>query len=214
MAEANEDVLIPSGTTDAFRIAWLLSWPLRATAGYMLIYIVFLLFAEIIPWDEAYALVMALEERGSEQVFNIVAYVNLALMMLWSAFANRALNPFVRPKLQRGPVMAALWYIIPFASLFMPWLVVRELYRASRERTNWQNGEARLVGIWWLAAVFSSLGGIVRLYTDKAGGDLAYYAAVSVHAVAVAELTLQIYLFTRMTRWQRHPVETSQVDVF
>lgn len=81
----------------------------------------------------------------------------VSLRWLYVASANaRAMGA---TDLMGGPAMAVIWYFVPFLNLGMPYLVMRDLWRASANPRDWQGQPTPpLVILWWAAWLVFYLG--------------------------------------------------------
>lgn len=194
------------------RMPRMISWAVRVTAGLMLVYMLVVVTAEAGIWSNMFALPDADLMKWAGFIFVTLALMNLLIWPLWCGFANRALQSRVDPDLKSSPLMAALWFIFPGAFLFMPWPVVREIYLASEDPTDWVDRKAAIVGWWWLARLVLYFG-VWPLSTplDPQGGR--FTLALGCQVVIIAELILEIFLMTQMTRWQKR-MSIKVVEVF
>lgn len=61
--------------------------------------------------------------------------------------------------LMGGPVMAIVWYFIPVANLGMPYVVMRDLWRASAKPRDWQGQPTpSILILWWTCWLLFYLG--------------------------------------------------------
>ena len=185
----------------AARLPRMISWAVRITAGLMLVHMLVVVGTGIGIWLNLFTLPDAYQMRWGADIFVTLALVNWLLWPLWCGLANRALQSRVHPDLKSGPLMAAIWFLVPGAFLFMPWPVVREIYLASEDPAEWVDRKAPIVGWWWWARLVLYIGALpLSLPLDPQGDRFAL--ALAFQFVIIAELILEIVLMTQMTRWQ------------
>ncbi len=193
------------------RLPRMISWAVRVTAGLMLVYMLVVVTAETGIWLSAFPLSDAYQTRWGWGIFVTLALINLLIWPLWCGLANRALQSRVHPDLKSRPLMATLWFFIPGAFLFMPWPVVREIYLASEDPTEWEDHKAPIVGWWWWARLILYFGvWPLSIPLDPQGER--FSLGLGLQVVIMAELILEIFLMTQMTRWQtRMSVKVAEV---
>lgn len=118
--------------------------------------------------------------------------------------------------LETTPGWAVGWYFIPFANLWKPYGVMREIYKASRNPLSWrQSGQASIVGLWWAINLFGNFVGLwVNILTKSEGADvrvpgLLLYLAIVIHQ------SLLLLIVRRVGAWQARARKSHGVeDVF
>jgi hypothetical protein len=77
----------------------------------------------------------------------------------WLYIANGNARAMGATDLMGGPVMAIVWYFIPIANLGMPYVVMRDLWRASAKPRDWQGQSTPpLLILWWTCWLIFYLG--------------------------------------------------------
>ncbi len=185
----------------AARLSRMMSWAVRITAGLMLVYMLVVVGTGIAIWLNMFPLPDAQQMSWGTYIFVTLALINWLMWPLWCGLANRALRSRAHPNLKSGPLMAALWFFVPGAFLFMPWPVVREIYLASEDPTEWLDRKAPIVGWWWWARLVLYVG-VWPLSTPLDPQGQRFALALACQFVIIAELILEILLMTQMTRWQ------------
>lgn len=146
-------------------------------------------------------------------LFKIAMYLHFGFLILWTGLANKAVRETVTEDLQSGPWMAAFWYLIPIASLFKPYGVVKEIYQASRNPTDWKDsGQVKIILIWWFLQIAILLIGLVIRLLSAGNGLVSLNALLQLTLVVWCVLT--IIIVTRVTRWLANPVKATAADVF
>lgn len=61
-----------------------------------------------------------------------------------------------------SPVMAIVWYFIPLGNLFMPYLTMRDTWKASTNPRDWEAADGSpAIGLWWFFWLAGNIAGIV-----------------------------------------------------
>lgn len=83
---------------------------------------------------------------------------SLALFLTWFYRANANVRAMGADGLMGSPGLSVAWFFIPIMFLFMPFLVVRDTWKASESPRDWQ-GQATnpLLGFWWAAFLLTNL---------------------------------------------------------
>jgi len=114
------------------------------------------------------------EASDARQLVTTLGYTGVIVVtgvvwMFWQHRAQSNLRDVGTDDLRFTPGWAVGWWFVPLASLWMPYLAVRELLRASEPSvTDWRRVRtASLPGLWWAAWIAASiLTGIARAYPD------------------------------------------------
>lgn len=112
------------------------------------------------------------------RIIVFLATVVVTLIWLYRATANA--KAMGATDLMVSPVMAVIWWFVPLLNLFMPYLAVRDLWRASERPGDWQgvSAPATLV-IWWVLWLCGNVAGWVGFQMGRdpyAPVDLLLYA--------------------------------------
>jgi hypothetical protein len=96
------------------------------------------------------------------RLFSIVQLLtwlaSLSLFLLWFYRANANARAMGADDLMGSPGLSVGWFFIPLAWFFMPYVVVRDTWKASEAPRDWQGRSASpLVGFWWAAMVVANL---------------------------------------------------------
>lgn len=82
-----------------------------------------------------------------------------------------------------SPVWAILWYVIPFANLVIPFVTMRELWRASSKPRDWQAAPVpAFLILWWVCWLASNIAGTIAFRLEWEGD------AMMTGAVGTAQL--------------------------
>jgi hypothetical protein len=177
----------------------------------LLAYMLVLTIAELGPWLEVRLLFDPDRPEWVTPVFFIVALSNLLIWPLWCNLANLTLQSAAHPPLKNRPIMAAAWFVIPGAFLLMPWLVIREIYLASEHPSDWEDRKAPIVGWWWCLRLVSYFGLWPSLLLDPRE---ATRGQLILQLIIIAEMGVQIFLSSRMSRWLARPLNVTAAEVF
>ena len=94
---------------------------------------------------------------------------SLGLFLIWFYRANANARAMGAEDLMGSPGLAVGWFFIPIAWFFMPYIVVRDTWKASEAPRDWQGrSAASLIGFWWAAMLVANLAGTIafRLALD------------------------------------------------
>jgi len=108
------------------------------------------------------------------QWFSILQLVtwlaSLSLFLIWFYRANANARAMGADDLMGSPGLSVAWFFIPIAFLFMPYVVVRDTWKASEAPRDWQGRSASpLVGFWWAAMLLANLTATISIRIALAG---------------------------------------------
>lgn len=97
--------------------------------------------------------------------------VSLSLFLIWFYRANANARAMGAEDLMGSPGLSVGWFFIPIAFLFMPYVVVRDTWKASEAPRDWQGRSGRpLVGFWWGAFLTANLAATISFRIGLEGG--------------------------------------------
>ncbi len=148
------------------------------------------------PWHTAYLTVVK-----STIYFPSAAIVCL---VVWVFRANKNATALSSQPLDHSPGWAVGWFFVPFASLWKPYEVMREIYKASRTPHDWRKAQgAAIIGWWWADYVFGNLSGLLlkgmsalHETVPLRGFSIFLYANVILHQL------LLLLIVGRIVKWQ------------
>jgi len=104
---------------------------------------------------------------------SVLAIVNFILLMTWLFKATRFIGGKTNPALTISPGWAIGWWFIPIANFIAPFMVMTELYNASRTPENWNKRGLPILAILWWGATWLSIA--VALRPAAPGPDVRQY---------------------------------------
>jgi hypothetical protein len=141
--------------------------------------------------------------------------VSLILFLTWFYRANANARAMGADDLMGSPGLSVAWFFIPIAFLFMPFVVVRDTWKASESPRDWQGQPtAPLIGFWWAAFLAAQLAATLS-WRFAADGDPDMFGAIGVldliaNAGAVAAGLLGALVVARIQARQLSPAHLSE----
>jgi hypothetical protein len=155
----------------------------------------------------------------------LVVLIVLVAGIIWLVWQHRAhsnLRALGAAQLKYTPGWAVAWWLIPIANIVMPYLIVRELYKASNPdagSVDWAaRGGAGIVGLWWAGRlVAQALFNVGNAFSDQTGysamrteawffvfGNLAFVGLGLLAIMVVRAIdSRQTQKHERMSAWSR-----------
>jgi hypothetical protein len=97
---------------------------------------------------------------------------SLSLFLIWFYRANANARAMGAEDLMGSPGLSVAWFFVPVAFLFMPYVVVRDTWKASEAPRDWQGRSAPpLVGFWWAAMLLANLTASISFRIALEGGS-------------------------------------------
>jgi hypothetical protein len=113
----------------------------------------------------------------------VVALAQLAVFLAtavavlrWLYLANANARALGADDLMGSPAMAVGWFFVPLLNLAMPYMTVRDTWKASANPKDWQIQPApAMIGLWWACWLLSGISGILAFrigleFSKEAGG--------------------------------------------
>ena len=89
---------------------------------------------------------------------------SLILFLVWFYRANANVRAMGADGLMGSPGLSVAWFFIPIAFLFMPFVVMRDTWKASGSPRDWQGQPTDpLLGFWWAAMLVTHLAASISL---------------------------------------------------
>jgi hypothetical protein len=83
---------------------------------------------------------------------------SLVLFLVWFHRANANVRAMGADGLMGSPGLSVAWFFIPIAFLFMPFVVMRDTWKATESPRDWQGQPTNpLLGFWWAAMLVTHL---------------------------------------------------------
>lgn len=197
------------GYRDAGSLAQIARWGLFADAAVSGVAIAFTLSVgveESLYGDFARML-------GIAQLVTVLG--SLILFLVWFYRANANVRAMGADGLMGSPGLSVAWFFIPIAFLFMPFVVVRDTWKASAAPRDWQ-GQATepLIGFWWAAFLASHIAGTISFRLAMEGdydmlGAIGTFDLIS-NLAAIPAALLGAALVTRIQKLQVSPAHLSE----
>jgi Domain of unknown function (DUF4328) len=141
-------------------------------------------------------------------IAQLSVYIVAALVSLrWLYLANANARALGATDLMGSPGLAIAWFFIPIANLFMPYLTLRDTWRASAEPGDWQAARAPLaILLWWICWLVAGITGLIGLrllleFPYEAGEAAELFFLVS-NAVAIPAALLWAWMIGRIQAMQ------------
>ena len=152
---------------------------------------------------------------GFGLVQTATALGSLILFLVWFYRANANVRAMGADGLMGSPGLSVAWFFIPIAFLFMPFVVVRDTWKASASPRDWQGRPTDpLLGFWWAAMLVTHLAASFsfRLWLS---GDYEMLEAVGVldlisNGAAIAANLLGIAVMQRIQTLQVSPAHLGE----
>ncbi|MFM9062726.1 MAG: DUF4328 domain-containing protein, partial [Pirellula sp.] len=120
----------------------------------------------LLPSDIAVAIV------GLVQL--VIAIVTAVTFLRWIYRSNKNLRLLSGQEMQFTPGWSVGWYFIPFANLFKPYQVMKEIWNVSHLT---QSGSYAIVGWWWALWIISIVLGRITLKAVMRADSATSYAS-------------------------------------
>lgn len=122
----------------------------------------------IIVLEMAFAASQLAEARegSARELFQVILVIGLlvvyiatiAMFCVWTYRMNANIHALGAANLRFTPGWAVGWYFVPIANLWKPYQVMKEIWRASRNPSRWQDERCNsIVGWWWFWWITSNV---------------------------------------------------------
>ncbi len=148
------------------------------------------------PWHTIY--------QSAARSLAYLPTISIICLMFWIYRASknaRALSP--RP-LANSPGWAVGWFLVPFASLWKPYEVMREIYKASRTPHDWLSVKnTDIVGWWWGTYILGiAISVALRLFSSLQDVVFLRVMAITLYIAIVIHQALLLVVTGRIVKWQ------------
>jgi len=97
-------------------------------------------------------------------------WVSAVLFCIFSYRSVKNIEIYKPNWFDTGPVMSFVWYIVPIASLFKPYTVMKDIWRATFTPHDFVGDTPRLISLWWAAWICSFIVGSFSDFMTEASG--------------------------------------------
>jgi hypothetical protein len=153
-------------------------------------------------------------------IHGIESLATMVIFVMWIYRANKNARRLGAVGMKFGPGWAAGWYFIPIANLFVPYLAMREIWKASANPWNWTAQRSGwILPCWWLLFVVSTLANTFsnmvwqNVHTVELLKGAAGLSFMSGMLAAIA-IPFAIMLVSRICRMQMASRERALQNVF
>lgn len=163
---------------------------------------------------------------GDSPVYSMLALLQLLVFVIggivffvWLHRAVANVHALGARGFSSGPAMAIAWYFVPVANLGMPYVTMRDTWKASTDPRDWEAAASSpAIGWWWFFWLVGNIAGIVvlRLVT---GGEFDEVEAVGAPLSTVSDVctaaasVLLASIIDRITRMQAGAAPIPQADL-
>lgn len=145
----------------------------------------------------------------------LTALGSLILFLVWFHRANANVRAMGADGLMGSPGLSVAWFFIPIAFLFMPFVVMRDTWKASESPRDWQGQPTNpLLGFWWAAMLATHLAAAIsfRLWLEGGYDMLDAMGAVDTisSAAGIAANLLCVAVMGRIQAMQVSPAHLSE----
>lgn len=112
---------------------------------------------------------------GWVAVFQLIRFLVIlataSAFLIWLYRANANVRALGADDMMGSPGLGIAWFFIPLANLFMPYMTVRDVWRASARPRDWQGESAPATIIaWWILWLAGGVIGVVVFQMELANG--------------------------------------------
>lgn len=109
-------------------------------------------------------------------------------VLTWIYRAGKRAHASGARHLTASPAMGVVWYFVPIANLFMPYMALRDIWKASIDPTDWEAvATPALVKLWWATWIS---GNIIGLSVLRIGQEVGATPALATWSAAADGLTM------------------------
>jgi len=154
--------------------------------------------------------VLSNAELVVEILQNLLYFACGVTVLRWLYLANANARSLGAHDMMVTPVMAVIWPFVPLANLFMPYLTVRELWKASARPRDFQAVTApAILPLWWAVWIASAVSGVIAATSgfgvDKELLDAAATTRLVHDAFVIAGTLLFARILGRIQEMQTSP---------
>jgi hypothetical protein len=142
--------------------------------------------------------------QGIVKAMSYLPAAAILSLMFWIFRANKNARALSPEALENSPGWAAGWFLVPIASLWKPYEVMREIYKASRTPHDWRKAKGTaIVGWWWGTYLLANFVAVAMLIAHSMNDaiSLRRLALVLYSGMIVHQLMLLV-ITGRIVKWQ------------
>ncbi|HTU09492.1 MAG TPA: DUF4328 domain-containing protein [Allosphingosinicella sp.] len=145
----------------------------------------------------------------------LTALGSLILFLIWFYRANDNVRAMGADGLTGSPALSVAWFFIPIAFLFMPFIAVRDTWKASAAPRDWQAQPTDpLLGFWWACFLVTHIAGTISfrlwLMDDFELLDAIGVVDLIANGAAIAANLLAVAVMRRIQHLQANPGHLSE----
>lgn len=140
---------------------------------------------------------------GQLIVFIACAFVTLR----WLYLANVNARALGADDLMGSPGLAVGWFFVPLANLFMPYVTVRDMWKASADPRDWQGASASgAILLWWILWLIGNVAGTIsfRLWLEKDAGTAGEIFSLVSNLAAIPAALILAWVIGRIQAMQEN----------
>jgi len=115
---------------------------------------------------------------SAESLYTVLLLATTILFVIWSYGAHSNLKLFDRRGIRHADQAAIWWWLVPFASFYVPFRVVHETARGSvaqNDELHWNDLDSPSIARWWTGLLLtglisSQIGGLMIEAADRVAG--------------------------------------------
>ena len=126
--------------------------------------------------------------------------------MFWIYRVNKNTHNITSQSMEYTPGWAVGWHFVPVASIWYPYFVISELYRANRNPETWRSDKAPpIILIWWVLTIISNIAGTIVSFATKGGHTEIPLSASAVLLLSLAaHQSMALFIYSRIAGFQKH----------
>lgn len=146
----------------------------------------------VISLGAAFSPALAKVAGTVSNIWLLIAVLSFILLLVW-AFRVAANVHGLGGKVSFEPPWAVGWLIVPVANVWMAFVVIEEIWRASVDAHDWNTHHAPwLVVYWWGAWAAACILGALAYYTGALPVKIAYLAAHIMYAYLLGRVVTHV----------------------
>ena len=135
----------------------------------------------------------------------ITPLTTTVIKMFWIYRVNKNTHSLTSQKMEFTPGWAVGWHFIPIASIWTPYFVISELYRANRNPETWHSDKAPpIIAIWWVLTIVSGISSMIIGFASKGSHNETplFTSAVLLLSLALHQ-SFAAFIYSRIAGFQK-----------